>query len=163
MNISHIKEENGVYTIKNPLTESEIINLAKYVISKKFQKGIQVKNSTECMDFLITSLAEYENEVFCVLFLNTNHQLISFDKMWEGSVDHVEISPREIAKRALKYNATAVILAHNHPSGNTESSSADIAMTKNLQAALMLFEIKILDHIIVGADEAISLYAKLEI
>jgi len=150
-----VEETNGLYTVIKPLNGDEIINLAKYVIAKKFQRGVQIDSTEKCMDFLVTSMAEYENEVLCAIFLDTSMQLISFDKLADGGVNQVRICPRTLIKKALEYNATAVILAHNHPSGNATASPDDVKVTKYAREALGMFEITLLDHIVVGANKAI--------
>lgn len=101
-------------------------------------------------DYLQLQMGEYKSEAFAVLFLDNNHRLLRFEEMFNGTLNAASVYPREVAKRALELNAGAVILAHNHPSGLTEPSQADRAITNRLVSALGLFEIRVLDHIIVG-------------
>ncbi|MCK5877485.1 MAG: DNA repair protein RadC, partial [Candidatus Marithrix sp.] len=101
-------------------------------------------------NFLMAELSGRPHEVFACLFLDTKNRVISFNEMFNGTIDGASIYPREIAKKALKYNASAVILAHNHPSGITKPSHADITITKRLREVLELLEIRVLDHFIVG-------------
>jgi len=107
-------------------------------------------------DYLITQLSAETSECFCVLYLDNRHRLISFDREFSGTIDGCSVHPRVIVKHALDHNAAAVILAHNHPSGVTDPSSADITITKRLQAALELIDVRVLDHIIVGGIETVS-------
>ncbi|ELZ1714779.1 hypothetical protein SD909_001108 [Vibrio parahaemolyticus] len=94
----------------------------------------------------------YEREVFAVLPLNSQHQLIEYSKAFFGTIDAVSIYPREVVKVALKANAAAVIFAHNHPSQVSEPSQADRQITTRLEEVLALIDIRTLDHIVVGSD-----------
>jgi DNA repair protein RadC len=100
------------------------------------------------------------HEVFAALFLDTRHRAIAFEDMFRGTVDGAEVHPREVVRRALVHNAAAVIVGHNHPSGNGEPSSADRAITVRLKQALALVEIRLLDHFIVGDGAPVSLAAR---
>jgi DNA repair protein RadC len=96
-------------------------------------------------------LAEEPNEVFACLFLDNRHRMIAFEKVFFGSIDGATIHPRVIVQKALCHNAAAVILSHNHPSGITEPSREDQEITQRLKDALILFDVRILDHLIVGS------------
>ena len=91
------------------------------------------------------------------MFLDTRHRLIEFKEMFYGTIDGASVHPREVVKLALKLNAAAMIFAHNHPSGVAEPSQADIAITGRLKSALALIDVRVLDHIIVAADDTVSL------
>jgi DNA repair protein RadC len=106
--------------------------------------------------FLITSLRHFEQEIFACLFLDNQHRLIRFEKLFTGSLRETNIHPREVAKRALCHNAAALIAVHNHPSGVPNPSLADQMATKRLHKALALIEVQLLDHIIVGGNETYS-------
>ena len=97
-----------------------------------------------------------EYEVFAVMFLDTRHRVIDFVEMFRGTIDSATIHPREVAKEALTRNAAAVIIAHNHPSGIAEPSTADQRLTARLVDALALLDIRVLDHIVVGEGETTS-------
>ena len=92
-----------------------------------------------------------------MLFLDTQHRLIRMETLFTGTIDQANIYPREIALRALHHQAASVVLAHNHPSGHTEPSQADIALTQTLQQALGLLDIDVLDHLIVAQGQFVSL------
>lgn len=92
-----------------------------------------------------------------MLSLDTRHRAIAFDKLFFGTLNSASVYPREIVKKALEHNAAAVVFAHNHPSGIAEPSSQDEHITKNLKSALSLVDIKVLDHIVVGDGETVSL------
>ena len=108
-------------------------------------------------DYLLSHLRDRRREVFSCLFLDTKHRLIANEDLFQGTIDSASVYPRVIAERALVLNAAAVIAAHNHPSGETEPSQADIAVTKRIQDCLDLLDIRLLDHFIVGEGEPISM------
>lgn len=107
-------------------------------------------------DFFKLHLAGHEREVFSVMFLNAQHVFIAVEDMFMGTVDGAAVYPREIVKSALKHNAVALVLAHNHPSGLPEPSTADKRITERLVQACALVDIRILDHIIVADDKYVS-------
>lgn len=100
------------------------------------------------------------HEVFAALFMDTRHRAIAFEELFRGTVDGAEVHPREVVRRALAHNAAAVIVGHNHPSGNGEPSAADRAITLRLKQSLALVEIRLLDHFIVGDGPPVSLAAR---
>ncbi|MBZ0142169.1 MAG: DNA repair protein RadC, partial [Rhodocyclaceae bacterium] len=104
-------------------------------------------------EFLQLRLAELEHEVFMVLFLDSQNRMIEWQEMFRGSITQTSVYPREIVKAALACNAFAVIFAHNHPSGVSEPSPADRALTGSLKAALALVDVAVLDHFIVAGRE----------
>jgi DNA repair protein RadC len=108
-------------------------------------------------EYLAVHYAGKEREVFGCLFLDSRHRLIAVEEMFLGTIDGASVHPREVVKRALKLNASAVILAHNHPSGVAEPSQADELITVRLRDALALVEIRMLDHLIVGGATVTSL------
>jgi len=97
-------------------------------------------------------LAIYEHEVFACIFMDSRNRVIAFEKLFRGTIDCASVYPREVVKACLSHNAAAVIFAHNHPSGATEPSQADIQITERLKNALQLIDITVLDHLIVGED-----------
>ena len=106
-------------------------------------------------DFVKLQLATYEHEVFACLFMDNKHRVITFEKLFRGTIDGASVYPREVVKACLSHNAAAVILAHNHPSGVSEPSQADEKITKRLKDALALIDVRVLDHLIVG-EEVVS-------
>lgn len=114
-------------------------------------------HSQTTRDYLKAKMRQYQREVFACLYLDSRHRLISFDELFYGSIDNAPVYPREVVKRALEHNATAVIFAHNHPSGVAEPSQADRLLTEKLMKALALIEVRVLDHLIVGEAEVTSL------
>lgn len=107
-------------------------------------------------EYLSLLLRDRGREIFAVLFVNSQHRLIRAEEMFKGTVNQTTVYPREVAKRALELNATAVILAHNHPSGLAEPSVADKHLTRTLQNALSQLDIQVLDHIIVAGPQQFS-------
>jgi len=103
-------------------------------------------------DYAKLQLATYEHEVFACIFLDSRNRVIAFEKLFRGTIDCASVYPREVVKACLSHNAAAVIFAHNHPSGATEPSQADIQITERLKNALLLIDITVLDHLIVGED-----------
>ncbi|MEH6578744.1 MAG: DNA repair protein RadC [Amphritea sp.] len=107
--------------------------------------------------YLAMQLQDRSQEVFACLMLDNQHRVISFDELFYGTINSSSVHPREVVKQALQRNAAAVILAHNHPSGIAEPSHADCAITKRLQDALELVDIRLLDHMVVGDGEVVSM------
>jgi DNA repair protein RadC len=107
--------------------------------------------------YLKARLLDLPHEVFCCLFLDTRHRLIRYEELFRGTIDGATVYPREVVKRALAHNASAVILGHNHPSGVSEPSEADRSITLKLAKALALVEIRLLDHVVVSRGGHVSL------
>lgn len=138
--------------------EDSIINLAMAILESRLKTTSFSFNSPDAVkQYLRLHLQNKEREFFGALYLNNQHQLISFELIHSGTINSCVISPREVARLALMLNAQAVIFAHNHPSGTPEPSRADINMTARLKTALELFEISTLDHFIVAGNDVISM------
>ena len=116
------------------------------------QPGVSFLSATETRDWLRLKMAVLEREEFVALFLDNQHQLLACETLFTGTINHTEVHPREIVKAALRHNAAAVILAHNHPSGDPTPSAADIRMTKDIVAIAQPFGIAVHDHLIVGRE-----------
>jgi DNA repair protein RadC len=127
---------------------------------ERLQAGPVLASPRAARDYLIARLRDLEHEVFCCLFLDSRHRLTSCEELFRGTVDGASVHPREVVKQALARNATAVILAHNHPSGIAEPSQADEIITTRLRDALALVEIRLLDHLIIGDGACVSLAEK---
>ena len=132
------------------------IELARRYLEAGLQKQDVLTNPKSTRDYLTSQLRSYPHEVFACLFLDNRHHILSFDKMFNGTIDGASVYPREVVKRALSHNAAAVIFAHNHPSGIAEPSNADISLTRRLKTALELVDIRVLDHFIIGNQQAVS-------
>ena len=107
-------------------------------------------------EFLQSQLAQEEREIFLVIFLDAQHRVISHSKLFSGTLSHVEVHPREIVREAIKMNASAVILAHNHPSGCAEPSKADKLITERVVKCCQFMDIRVLDHLVIGRGECVS-------
>lgn len=120
------------------------------------QPGVAFTSSEATRDWLRLQLSPLEREVFMVLLLDNQHRLLAHDTLFTGTINHTEVQPREVVKFALHHNAAAVILAHNHPSGDCEASHADRVITERLVKALALVDVRVLDHLVVGHREILS-------
>lgn len=109
--------------------------------------------------FLTSKLRGYRREVFAVLYLDNQHRLIRYEELFFGTIDGASVHPREVVKRVLFHNAAAVIFAHNHPSGVAEPSQADQRITDRLKSALLLVDVRVLDHMIIG-DQQVTSFAR---
>lgn len=112
------------------------------------------------IDYCHTTMANSETEQFRVLYLDRKNTLIADEEQARGTVDHVPVYPREVVKRALEINASALILVHNHPSGDPTPSEADIAMTHQIRDAAEVLAIQIFDHLIIGKSKETSFRAE---
>ena len=127
---------------------------------ERLQAGPLLGSPRAARDYLIARLRDLPHEVFCCLVLDSRHRLTSCEELFRGTIDGASVHPREVVKQALARNATAVILAHNHPSGIAEPSQADEIITTRLRDALALVEIRLLDHLIIGDGHCTSLAEK---
>lgn len=137
---------------QQPMSEHQILEKAAKIIADKFCDKDTFCNAKSTQEFLTFKLAKHEREVFAVMILDNQNQLIEYQELFFGTVDSATVHPREIVKAVLALNGSAVILAHNHPSGATEPSQADIKITKRLADALALIDVRVLDHIVIGRD-----------
>jgi len=124
--------------------------------------GSAIRSPKDTEKFLHARLAGLEHEIFSAIYLDNRHYVLDYQELFRGTVDGTSVYPREVVKEALKRNAAAVILAHNHPSGVAEPSQADERITKRIKAALELIDIRLLDHLIIGhkATQATSLASR---
>lgn len=133
------------------------MEMARRHLSQTLQRQQTFRSSSEVKQFLQAHLRHKHHEVFAILYLDNQHQLIRFEELFRGTIDGASVHPREVVKSVLKYNAAAVILAHNHPSGIAEPSGADQDITHLLRDALNLIDVRVLDHLIVGDAQVVSL------
>jgi DNA repair protein RadC len=137
-------------------TAAEIIAAARRAMTRRVRRGIPLDSPCAVRDFLTIKLGALEYELFAVLLLDTRHRLIDYVELFRGTVDKASVHPREVVKLALARNASALVLAHPHPSGAAEPSQADELITRRLKEALELVDIRVLDHIIVAGGETVS-------
>lgn len=133
-----------------------VLEMARRHLREEMSRGDILGSPELTRDFLAAQLRGYHHEVFACLFLDNRHRVLRFDELFRGTLDGASVYPREVVKQALAVNASAVILAHNHPSGVNEPSEADTQITRRLQQALSLVDIRVLDHFVVGDGEPYS-------
>jgi len=134
--------------------------LVRRQLKQSLQRGVSLTSPAMTMDYLQTVLRDRNREIFTCLFLDTRHRVIASENLFQGSIDGACVYPRVVAERALRLSAAAVIVAHNHPSGVSEPSLADQAITRRLKDALMLLEIRLLDHFVVGDGPPVSMASR---
>ena len=134
--------------------------LAKRYFAASLVVGEPIRSPADTSAFLLARMRHLDHELFCCLYLDNRHRVLRFSELFRGTIDGTSVYPREVVKEALRENAAAVILAHNHPSGVAEPSQADERITKRLKAALELVDIRLLDHLIVGDGGTTSLAAR---
>lgn len=140
-----------------PLTAQRTVKRALTLLDRHLREtGVAFTSTQAARDWLKLKMAGLEREEFMVLYLNQQNQLIAYETLFAGSISSTEVHPREVVKRALYFNAAAVILAHNHPSGDTTPSQADKTITQRLVQALQLVDIRVPDHLIVGGTQILS-------
>ena len=137
-------------------TIEEIMTGARQALGHRVRRGTDLSSPQRARDYLMTRLAEREHEVFTVIYVDNRHRLIACQELFRGTIDGASVHPREVVKEALRHNAAAVILAHNHPSFVSEPSQADELVTRRLREALQLVDIRVLDHLIVAGGETLS-------
>ncbi|NNM58437.1 MAG: DNA repair protein RadC [Legionellales bacterium] len=133
------------------------LELSRRYLSEGMKRDKVLDSPIATRLFLQATLRDFENEVFGVLMLDSQHRVITFEVLFQGTVDQSVVYPREIIKKILKYNATAVIIVHNHPSGIPTPSESDVLLTKRLYHILCAIDVKLLDHLIVGDNTVFSL------
>lgn len=140
-----------------PLTAQRTVKRALTLLDQHLREtGVAFTSTQVARDWLKLKMAGLEREEFMALYLNQQNQLIAHETLFTGSISCTEVHPREVVKRALHFNAAAVILAHNHPSGDTSPSQADMTITQRLVQALQLVDIRVPDHLIVGGTQILS-------
>lgn len=133
------------------------LEMSRRYLSSQLLKGKSLTSSCQTKDYLISELKHEKHEVFAILFLDNQHNIICFKKLFFGTIDAATVYPRVVVESALKFQAAALILSHNHPSGIAEPSIADKQITQRLVKALALVDIRVLDHIIIAGHLTCSL------
>jgi DNA repair protein RadC len=137
--------------------DDAIIHRALKILEYRARYGEVLSSPKAAGDFCRLKLAEREHEIFAVLFLDAQNRLIEYQEIFRGTLTQTSVYPREVVKAALACNAAGVIMTHNHPSGLAEPSRADEQITKTLQQALALVDVRVLDHLIVATSGVVSL------
>jgi DNA repair protein RadC len=138
-------------------SETKLVSRALRCLEKCLRYNSEKLNSSHLVcSYLRLHLADERNEVFAVLFLDSHHRLLAFEKLFHGSINESAVYPRVVVQKALEHNAAKVIFAHNHPSGNCDPSNADREITRELQKILSIVSVTAVDHIIVGRENSFS-------
>ncbi len=133
-----------------------VLEIARRHLSETLTRGVALSSPQAAGDYLRACLRDREHEVFAVLFLDSQHRVLACEELSRGTLDGAAVYPREVVKAALRRNAGAVILGHNHPSGVAEPSSADRVLTERLKQALAVVDIRVLDHLVIGDGPPVS-------
>jgi DNA repair protein RadC len=134
-----------------------LLEIGRRNLATCIERDSAMDNPAAVRRYLKAMLRHEASEVFGCLFLDTKHRPLAFEILFRGTIDRASIYPREVVRRALLHNAAALILCHNHPSGISEPSQDDVHMTLALKHALGLIDVRVLDHIIVGDGEPLSM------
>jgi len=133
-----------------------VLEIARRALSQQLKQAPVFDSPQKVKDFAALRLGGLPHEVFAVLYLDSQHRLIEMQELFRGTLAQTSVYPREVLRQALLLNAGAVILVHNHPSGIAEPSRADEVLTQSLAAALRQVEVRVLDHLVVGAGTVVS-------
>lgn len=136
---------------------SAVLELARRALAEPLQARPLFDSPQAVRQYLQLQIGARPHEVFAVLFLDSQHRLIVLEEMFRGTLAQTSVYPREVVSRALTLGAAAVVFAHNHPSGSTQPSKADAALTQTLKNALSLIDVRVLDHFVVTATQALSM------
>lgn len=149
-----VQELEGSYRSAN---SEEVIETALGLVEERHRSGTTLTSPQAAREYLALRLGTLEHEVFAGIFLDAQNRILEYVELFRGTVTQTAVYPREVVKEALRRNAVALILVHNHPSGTGEPSRADEFLTQTLKAALALIDVRIIDHVIVGGTTLTSL------
>ncbi len=148
-----VRDVDGQY---RPARAEEVLQHARRVLAQRVRRGATLSSPQAVKDYLRVQIGVLEHEVFAVIFLDAQHRIVALKEMFRGTVSQTSVYPREVVKEALALNSSAVILAHNHPSGAAEPSRADEFLTQTLKTALSLVDVRVLDHLVIAGADATS-------
>jgi DNA repair protein RadC len=143
-----------------PAKQAELLavfELARRALSQRLKEREAFQTPGAVKQYLQLQLAHKNHEVFAVLFLDNQNRMLAMEELFRGTLSQTSVYPREVVLRALHHQAAAVVLSHNHPSGSVQPSRADEHLTQTLKASLALVDVRVLDHIIVGQGQALSM------
>lgn len=149
-------QQHGLGSAKYVQLQACLEMSKRYLSEQLIQQGSALTSSQVTRDYLISELRQETREVFAVLFLDNQHQVLKFERLFFGTLNAATVYPRIVVEQTLKHHAAAVILVHNHPSGVAEASIADKHITQKLEQALQLIDVRVLDHIIVAGHQCYS-------
>lgn len=153
----------GVLSFRHGLRARErgVIDRALEIVGRCLRDpGVLMADPDAVKQYIRLHIGAETAEIFCVMYLDPQNRMIAFERMFQGTLTQTSVYPREVALAALAHRASAVVLAHNHPSGVVQPSRADQALTQTLKASLALVDVRVLDHVIVGGDKALSMAEK---
>lgn len=148
-----VRDLRGRY---RPATPNQVLTAARAIVDQTVRRETSFTTPTVVKDYVRAKLCGLEHEVFAVLFLNAQNQLIEYVELFRGTITQSAVYPREVIKEALARNAAALIIAHNHPSGSAKPSAADRELTDRLHETLALVDVRLFDHILVAGNETVS-------
>jgi DNA repair protein RadC len=137
-----------------------VLELSRRYLHEALLRSNPLESPQATEQYLKSVLRDNPHEVFACLFLDTRHRVIAFEELFHGTIDGATVYPRVVAEKALQHRAAALIVAHNHPSGISEPSLADQAITRRLKDALALLDIRLLDHFVIGEGAPVSMAAR---
>ncbi|WP_395683535.1 RadC family protein [Dokdonella sp.] len=152
-----VRDENGRYSFRGKQSEADILGIAEDILQRRLERLGTMTSPDQSAQFLRMRLAGLDHEEFHAVWLDNRHRVLAVESLARGTIDGATIHTREVVKAALRWNAAAVVFAHNHPSGDAEPSAADRAITARLRDALNLVEVRLLDHLVVASGGTVSL------
>lgn len=154
-----IRDVLGTYrsTTAEPASEEDVLQAAEDILRHRIERCGDLTRPSDSAAFLRMRLGHLRHEEFHAVWLDNRHRILGVEKLFTGTLDGASVYPREVVRAALRLNASAVVFAHNHPSGVAEPSSADRAITAELRKALALIGVRVLDHVVVAATETTSM------
>jgi len=155
--IDDLKRIKGLGGTAKRTQVAAVLELARRALAQRLRERETLSSPQEVKHYLQLQLGARPHEVFAVMFLDAQNRLLAMEELFRGTLTQASVYPREVVVRALHHGAAAVLLAHNHPSGEVEPSEPDLALTRNLRAALALVDIRVLDHVIVAPGRALSM------
>ena len=138
------------------MSDDEVIATALRILEKRIREGDALSSPQAVRDYLRLAIGDREREIFVVVLLDSQHRVIATEELFAGTLTQTSVYPREVVKVALRWNAGAVLFAHNHPSGVAEPSQSDQLLTETLKRALDLVDVRVLDHFIVTRGSSVS-------
>lgn len=153
------RTSDGLIQFCGPISTDTLWRVAEVIYAESMYRA-PLRDPAEVTRYIAARIGTCDSEHFMAIFLDTRHRVIASEILFHGTIDGASVHPREVVKHALKHNASAIVIGHNHPSGVAEPSPADIAVTRRLREALALVDIRLLDHIVVAGTYATSLAAR---
>ena len=149
-----VREAGGLYRVATP---EELLHAAAQQLEGALSSRLLVSKPSAAIDYIVTRLALSDVEVFAVMFLDAQLRMIAFEEMFRGTLSETSVYPREVVKAAIRHDAHSILIAHNHPSGSSQPSRADIEVTRRLKEAVGLVNVSLVDHVIVAAGSGHSM------